>query len=110
MYIVIINPVTALNLGLQHWLSSMGTANKILLGLVLGGMMSVDMGGPVNKAAFSFGIAMISLHNYYPQAAIMAGDLLFLLELHLLLHSLEINLQSKKRIQDLLVILWEPVL
>ena len=75
MYIVIVGPVTAINLGLQHWLSSMGTANKVLLGLVLGGMMSVDMGGPINKAAFTFGIAMISLGNYYPQAAVMAGGM-----------------------------------
>lgn len=75
MLLVIVDPVKALNLGLQNWLSSMGTANLVILGLILGGMMAVDMGGPVNKAAFTFGIAMISAGNYYPHAAIMAGGM-----------------------------------
>lgn len=75
MFIVIVGPVKAINIGLQHWLSSMGTANRIILGLILGGMMSIDMGGPINKAAFAFGIAMISSGNYYPHAAIMAGGM-----------------------------------
>ncbi|MHC1684777.1 MAG: fructose-specific PTS transporter subunit EIIC [Clostridiaceae bacterium] len=75
MFLGVIGPVTAINTGLQTWLSSMGTANKVLLGLVLGGMMAIDMGGPINKAAFTFGIAMISAGNYYPHAAIMAGGM-----------------------------------
>ncbi|ARP42847.1 Fructose permease IIC component [Geobacillus thermodenitrificans] len=74
MYIVI-DPVKALNEGLKHWLSGMGTANLVLLGAVLGGMMAVDMGGPINKAAFTFGIAMIDAGNYAPHAAIMAGGM-----------------------------------
>lgn len=75
MFLVVINPVKALNAGVTSWLSSMGTANKIILGIVLGGMMAVDMGGPINKAAFTFGIAMIGSGNYYPHAAIMAGGM-----------------------------------
>lgn len=75
MFVIVVGPTKAINLGLQHWLSSMGTANKIVLGLILGGMMSIDMGGPINKAAFTFGIAMISAGNYYPHAAIMAGGM-----------------------------------
>ncbi|WML35220.1 fructose-specific PTS transporter subunit EIIC [Clostridium sp. OS1-26] len=75
MFLVVINPVKALNAGVTSWLSSMGTANKIILGVVLGGMMAVDMGGPINKAAFTFGIAMIGSGNYYPHAAIMAGGM-----------------------------------
>lgn len=75
MFLVIINPVKAINLGLQNWLGAMGTANRIILGLVLGGMMAVDMGGPINKAAFTFGIAMIEAGNYGPHAAIMAGGM-----------------------------------
>ena len=75
MFITIVGPVKSINLGLQHWLSGMGTANKLVLGLILGGMMSIDMGGPINKAAFAFGIAMISSGNYYPHAAIMAGGM-----------------------------------
>jgi PTS system fructose-specific IIC component len=75
MYIAIDGPVEAINLGLQHWLGSMGTANKVFLGLILGGMMAIDMGGPINKAAFAFGIAMIQQKNYYPHAAVMAGGM-----------------------------------
>lgn len=75
MCVAIDGPVEAINLGLQHWLGSMGTANKLVLGLVLGGMMAIDMGGPINKAAFAFGIAMIQQKNYYPHAAVMAGGM-----------------------------------
>jgi PTS system fructose-specific IIC component len=75
MLICIVGPVNAINSGLQGWLGSMGTANKVILGLILGGMMSIDMGGPINKAAFAFGIAMIASGNYYPHAAIMAGGM-----------------------------------
>ncbi|QGU95928.1 PTS fructose transporter subunit IIA [Clostridium bovifaecis] len=75
MLLVIVNPVKAINLGLQDWLGSMGTSNRIILGLILGGMMAGDMGGPINKAAFTFGIAMIEAGNYGPHAAIMAGGM-----------------------------------
>ncbi|MFT8315678.1 MAG: fructose-specific PTS transporter subunit EIIC [Clostridium sp.] len=75
MFVVIIQPVTAFNLWLQHVLSSMGTTNRILLGLVLGGMQAIDMGGPINKASFTFGIFMISAGNYHPHAAVMAGGM-----------------------------------
>jgi PTS system fructose-specific IIC component len=75
MFLVVINPVKELNAALQTWLSGMGTTNKILLGIVLGGMMAVDMGGPINKAAFTFGIAMIEGGNFAPHAAIMAGGM-----------------------------------
>ncbi|BDG43596.1 PTS fructose transporter subunit IIABC [Saccharococcus caldoxylosilyticus] len=75
MMYVVIDPVKALNEGLKHWLEHMGTANLVLLGAILGGMMAVDMGGPINKAAFTFGIAMIDAGNYAPHAAIMAGGM-----------------------------------
>lgn len=75
MFVVVINPVKALNAGITTFLGSMGTANKVILGIVLGGMMAVDMGGPINKAAYTFGLAMISAGNYYPHAAIMAGGM-----------------------------------
>ncbi|MDP4178625.1 MAG: fructose-specific PTS transporter subunit EIIC [Bacillota bacterium] len=75
MFLVVVRPCESLNLHLQTWLNSMGTANKVLLGIILGGMMAVDMGGPVNKAAYTFGIAMITAGNYYPHAAIMAGGM-----------------------------------
>ncbi|AKA69718.1 PTS fructose transporter subunit IIABC [Clostridium scatologenes] len=75
MLLVIASPVKAINTGLTVWLGSMGTTNKVILGLVLGGMMAVDMGGPINKAAYTFGLAMISANNFYPHAAIMAGGM-----------------------------------
>lgn len=75
MYTVILGPVAALNNGMTAMLQNMGTGNLVLLGVVLAGMMAVDMGGPVNKAAFTFGIAMISAGNYYPHAAVMAGGM-----------------------------------
>lgn len=75
MLLFIVNPVKALNTAMQGWLGAMGTANKVILGLILGGMMAADMGGPINKAAFTFGIAMIGSGNYYPHAAIMAGGM-----------------------------------
>ncbi|OOE04393.1 PTS fructose transporter subunit IIA [Anoxybacillus kestanbolensis] len=75
MMYVVIDPVKALNVGMKTWLENIGTGNLVLLGLVLGGMMAVDMGGPINKAAFTFGIAMIDAGNYAPHAAIMAGGM-----------------------------------
>jgi PTS system fructose-specific IIC component len=71
----LIGPLSAMNVGMQNWLSSMGTANMVVLGLILGGMMAVDMGGPINKAAFTFGIAMIDAGNLAPHAAVMAGGM-----------------------------------
>ena len=61
VFMFAINPVmAAINTGLTNVLNSMGTANLVLLGAVVGGMMSVDMGGPVNKAAYVFGTAMLA--------------------------------------------------
>lgn len=73
--LLIVTPLSSVNLGLQSWLNGLGTANMIILGIVLGGMMAVDMGGPVNKAAFTFGIAMIDAGNLAPHAAVMAGGM-----------------------------------
>lgn len=75
MYGVIIDPIAALNTGVTNFLETLGTGNLILLGAVLAGMMAVDMGGPVNKAAFTFGIAMIAAGNYVPHVAVMAGGM-----------------------------------
>lgn len=75
MLLVVVKPVSLLNGSLETWLNSMGTGNKVLLGLILGGMMAVDMGGPINKAAFTFGIAMIDAGNFAPHAAVMAGGM-----------------------------------
>lgn len=61
--------------GLTHWLQTMGTANAVLLGAILGGMMCTDMGGPVNKAAYAFGVGLLSTQTYAPMAAIMAAGM-----------------------------------
>ncbi|WP_046173943.1 PTS fructose transporter subunit IIABC [Domibacillus indicus] len=75
MVYVINGPVGALNKWLVDVLGGMGTSNLVLLGIILGGMMAVDMGGPINKAAFTFGIAMIDAGNFGPHAAVMAGGM-----------------------------------
>lgn len=75
MFFVVETPVGWFNTALGDWLQSMGTANAIVLGLILGGMMAVDMGGPINKAAYTFGLAMIADGVYMPHAAIMAGGM-----------------------------------
>lgn len=75
MMFVVIDPVKALNEAMKAWLEGMGTGNLVILGIILGGMMAVDMGGPINKAAFTFGIAMLDAGNLAPQAAIMAGGM-----------------------------------
>lgn len=75
MYLFIVNPIAAINSGISNFLTNLGTGNLILLGALLGAMMSTDMGGPINKAAFTFGIAMIASGQYAPHAAVMAGGM-----------------------------------
>ncbi|MEC1179704.1 fructose-specific PTS transporter subunit EIIC [Metasolibacillus meyeri] len=75
MMYIIIEPVKGINEAITVFLSGMGTGNLVLLGLLLGGMMAIDMGGPINKAAFTFGIAMIDAGNFAPHAAVMAGGM-----------------------------------
>ncbi len=65
----------AVNMGLNSGLASMGDASKVVLGLVLAGMMAVDMGGPFNKAAYVFGTASIAAGNYDIMAAVMIGGM-----------------------------------
>ena len=59
----------------SNFLSSMGDSSKVLLGCILGGMMSIDMGGPFNKAAYVFGVAAISQGNFDIMAAVMVGGM-----------------------------------
>ncbi|KAB8307297.1 PTS fructose transporter subunit IIBC [Erwinia endophytica] len=75
MIYVVGTPVAKIMEGLTHWLANMGTANAILLGAVLGGMMCTDMGGPVNKVAYAFGVGLLSSQAYAPMAAIMAAGM-----------------------------------
>lgn len=75
MIYVIADPVAAANTALGNFLSNMGQGNAVILGIILGAMMAFDMGGPVNKAAYTFGIAMIAAGNLEPHAAIMAAGM-----------------------------------
>ncbi|MCM3673254.1 fructose-specific PTS transporter subunit EIIC [Peribacillus simplex] len=75
MIFIVNEPVTAINTGLTDWLQGLSGTNAIFLGLILGGMMAVDMGGPLNKAAFTFGIAAIEASSFGPHAAVMAGGM-----------------------------------
>ncbi|MFC6296081.1 fructose-specific PTS transporter subunit EIIC [Lactiplantibacillus daoliensis] len=73
----IINPIfSVINQFITHFLNSMGTGNAVILGLVLGGMMSIDMGGPFNKAAYVFATgAFTATHDGNLMAAVMAGGM-----------------------------------
>ncbi|MBL3522415.1 PTS fructose transporter subunit IIBC [Serratia plymuthica] len=75
MIYIVGTPVAKIMEGLTHWLQSLGTANAVLLGAILGAMMCTDMGGPVNKAAYAFGVALLSSSVYAPMAAIMAAGM-----------------------------------
>jgi fructose PTS system EIIBC or EIIC component len=75
MQYAIDTPVTWLNKEISHVLSGLGTGNAVLLGIVLGAMMSFDMGGPINKAAYVFGTGLLASGVYQPMAAIMAAGM-----------------------------------
>ncbi|VIB41910.1 PTS system fructose-like transporter subunit IIABC [Clostridioides difficile] len=75
MFFVVNTPASWLNEALQSWLQSMSGTNKVLLGAILAGMMASDMGGPVNKTASAFGLAMFSSNIFEPSAALMVGGM-----------------------------------
>jgi fructose PTS system EIIBC or EIIC component len=75
MIFVIAPPVQAILSAMTEWLNSMRGANAVLLGVILGGMMAFDMGGPINKAAYTFGVGLLASQVYTPMAAIMAAGM-----------------------------------
>ncbi|MFD1802399.1 PTS fructose transporter subunit IIBC [Mixta tenebrionis] len=75
MIYVVGTPVAKIMEGLTHWLGNMGTGNAVMLGTILGGMMCADMGGPINKVAYAFGVGLLSSQTYAPMAAIMAAGM-----------------------------------
>lgn len=75
MFFVVNKPLSLLNTAISDWLTGLGTGNAIFLGVILGLMMAVDMGGPVNKAAYLFGTGLIASGIYEPMAAIMAAGM-----------------------------------
>ena len=75
MQFVVEPPIGALNIAINNGLKGLNGASAVVLGVLLGGMMAVDMGGPVNKAAYVFGTASIAAGNYNIMAAVMVGGM-----------------------------------
>lgn len=75
MIYVVGGPVSAAMTALTEFLNNMGSANAVLLGIILGGMMCFDLGGPVNKTAYTFGVGLLASQTYAPMAAVMAAGM-----------------------------------
>jgi len=76
LMLIVFNPLIGIvNTGLANLLNAMGSSSKIVLGIVLGAMMAIDMGGPINKAAYVFGTMAIANGNYDIMAAVMIGGM-----------------------------------
>ena len=100
---LLINPfVSAINTGLNNFLSSMSGTNKIILGAILAGMMSVDLGGPVNKAAYTFGTGMLAEGHYEIMAAVMIGGMVAPLAIAILATFFPKKIPKKERQAGLL--------
>jgi len=75
MIYVVAPPVESLNHAMNNWLNGMRGANAMALGIILGGMMAFDMGGPINKAAYTFAVGLLASKIYGPMAAVMAAGM-----------------------------------
>ncbi|MBZ4024096.1 PTS fructose transporter subunit EIIBC [Rhodobacter sp. TJ_12] len=75
MVYVVGEPVAAILAAMTSFLQGLGTTNAVVLGLILGGMMAVDMGGPINKAAYTFAVGLLTSDTYAPMAAVMAAGM-----------------------------------
>jgi PTS system fructose-specific IIC component len=75
MIFVVAPPVQALNAAMGRWLLGLSGANALVLGVILGGMMATDMGGPLNKAAYTFAVGLLASRIYTPMAAVMAAGM-----------------------------------
>ena len=95
---LIINPPVAwLNEALYGLLARLGTGSRVLLGVLLGGMMSVDMGGPINKAAYVFGTASLASNEFQIMAAVLAGGMVPPLALALAVFAFRDKFSEKER-------------
>ena len=100
---LLINPfVSAINTGLNNFLFSLSGVNKVILGAILAGMMSVDLGGPVNKAAYTFGTGMLAEGHYEIMAAVMIGGMIAPLAIALIATFFPKKLPKKERQAGLL--------
>ncbi|MGF1764658.1 PTS fructose transporter subunit IIBC [Aliivibrio kagoshimensis] len=75
MIYVVGGPVSSVMAAMTEFLNNMGSANAVLLGIILGAMMCFDLGGPINKAAYTFGVGLLASQTYAPMAAIMAAGM-----------------------------------
>ncbi|MDO5651190.1 MAG: fructose-specific PTS transporter subunit EIIC [Moraxella sp.] len=75
MFYVVGEPVAYLLTAMETFLKNMGTTNAVLMGLVIGAMMCVDLGGPINKAAYAFSVGLLTTQTYLPMAIAMAGGM-----------------------------------
>lgn len=75
MIYVVGGPVSGIMSAMTNFLNNMGSANAVLLGVILGAMMCFDLGGPINKAAYTFGVGLLASQTYAPMAAIMAAGM-----------------------------------
>ena len=75
LYLVLGSPIAAVMDWLMNWLTDMSTTNLVLFGAILGAMQAFDMGGPVDKTAYTFGLAMLAESQFTPMAAIMVGGM-----------------------------------
>jgi len=75
MIYIVGGPVSGIMSAMTEFLNNMGSANAVLLGVILGAMMCFDLGGPVNKAAYTFGVGLLASQTYAPMAAIMAAGM-----------------------------------
>ena len=94
--------VAAINTGLNNFLFSLSGVNKVILGAILAGMMSVDLGGPVNKAAYTFGTGMLAEGHYEIMAAVMIGGMIAPLAIALVATFFPKKLPKKERQAGLL--------
>ncbi|MGC9401376.1 PTS fructose transporter subunit IIBC [Vibrio genomosp. F10] len=75
MIYIVGGPVSGIMSAMTEFLNNMGSANAVLLGVILGSMMCFDLGGPINKAAYTFGVGLLASQTYAPMAAIMAAGM-----------------------------------
>lgn len=75
MIYVVGGPVSGNMTAMTDFLNNMGSANAVLLGIILGCMMCFDLGGPINKAAYTFGVGLLASQTYAPMAAVMAAGM-----------------------------------
>ncbi|QXO16272.1 PTS fructose transporter subunit IIBC [Vibrio ostreae] len=75
MIYIVGGPVAGIMSAMTEFLNNMGSANAVLLGVILGAMMCFDLGGPINKAAYTFGVGLLASQTYAPMAAIMAAGM-----------------------------------